>query len=154
IALSEKYREPQIFDRESRLAWTWAQVEMNHLRIDPDEAHLFQRLAGRVLYSDPSLRPRPHVLALNLLTQSGLWSQGISGDLPIVILRLDREEDISIARQLLRAHQYLRSKGLQFDLVILNDHATDYAQSLQDALQIAVRMSGAQALADKPGGVF
>jgi len=154
IALSEKYREPQIFDRESRLAWTRAQVEMNHLHIDPDEAHLFQRLASRVLYSDPSLRPRPHVLALNRLTQSGLWSQGISGDVPIVILRLDREEDILMARQMLRAHQYLRSKGLNFDLVILNDHPSSYAQELQDALQLAVRTSGAQGLLDTPGGIF
>src|SRR6266550_7419826 len=59
-----------------------------------------------------------------------------------------------MARQLLRAHQYLRSKGLQFDLVILNDHPTGYAQSLHDDLQLAVRTSGAQGLVDKPGGVF
>jgi cyclic beta-1,2-glucan synthetase len=154
MALAEKYRDANIFDRESRLAWTRAQVEMTHLHIDPDEAHLFQRLAGRILYDDPSLRPRPHVLALNRLTQARLWAHGISGDLPIVILRLDREEDIQMARQLLRAHQYLRSKGLQFDLVILNDHPTSYAQPIQDSLEIAVRTSGAQALIDKPGGIF
>ncbi|HKP38029.1 MAG TPA: glucoamylase family protein [Pyrinomonadaceae bacterium] len=154
MALAEKYHDPGIFERESRLAWTRAQVEMTHLHIDPEEAHLFQRLAGRVLYSDPSLRPRPHVLALNKLTQAGLWAHGISGDIPIVILRLDREEDVSMARQLLRGHQYLRAKGLQFDLVILNDHPSDYAQTLQDALQIAVRTSGSADLIDKPGGVF
>src|SRR5882672_11696310 len=74
ITLAEKYRDSNIFERESRLAWTRAQVEMSHLHIDPDEAHLFQRLAGRILFSDPSLRPRPHVLALNRLTQSGLWA--------------------------------------------------------------------------------
>jgi cyclic beta-1,2-glucan synthetase len=154
VMLAEKYRDANIFERESRLAWTSAQVEMNHLHINPEEAHLFQRLAGRVLYPDPSLRPRPHVLALNKLTQSGLWPHGISGDLPIVILRLEREEDVAMARQLLRAHQYLRSKGLQFDLVILNDHPTGYALSLQDSLQLAVRTSGAQALLDTPGGIF
>ena len=154
IALAEKYYDANIFERESRMAWTRAQVEMSHLHIDPDEAHLFQRLAGRILYVDPSLRPRPHVLALNQLSQSSLWGQGISGDLPIVILRLEREEDVQMARQLLRGHQYLRMKGLQFDLVILNDHPTAYAENLQDALQIAVRTSGAQLLLDKPGGVF
>src|SRR5262249_21561016 len=47
-----------------------------------------------------------------------------------------------------------RMKGLRFDLVILNDHATSYAEDLQDALQIAVRSSGAQMMIDKPGGVF
>ncbi len=152
--LAEKYCDANIFERESQLAWTRAQVEMNHLHIDPDEAHLFQRLGGRLLYPDPSLRPRPHVLALNKLTQSGLWAHGISGDLPIVILRLEREEDVSMARQLVRGHQYLRSKGLQFDLVILNDHPTSYAGTLQDSLQMAVRTSGAQALLDKPGGIY
>ncbi|MEK6337030.1 MAG: glucoamylase family protein [Acidobacteriota bacterium] len=154
ISLAEKYRDPGIFERESRLAWARAQVEMSHLHINPDEAHLFQRLAGRILFSDPSLRPRPHVLALNRLTQSGLWAHGISGDLPIVILRIDREEDVQMARQLLRGHQYLRSKGLQFDLVILDDHPTDYGLSVQDALQTAVRASGSQGLVDKSGGVF
>jgi cyclic beta-1,2-glucan synthetase len=154
VMLAEKYRDANIFERESRMAWIRAQVEMTHLHIDPNEAHLFQRLAGRILYTDSSLRPRPHVLALNKLPQSGLWSQGISGDLPIVILRLDREEDIPMARQLLRGQQYLRSKGLQFDLVILNDHPTDYALSLHDTLQLAVRASGSQGLIDKPGGVF
>jgi cyclic beta-1,2-glucan synthetase len=154
LELAEKYHDASIFERESRLAWTRAQVEMSHLHIDPNEAHLFQRLAGRILYTDPSLRPRPHVLALNTLAQSGLWTQGISGDLPIVILRLDREEDVPMARQLLRGHQYLRSKGLQFDLVILNDHPSGYAESVQDTLQTAVRTSGALGMLDKPGGIF
>ena len=54
----------------------------------------------------------------------------------------------------MRAHQYLRLKGLQFDLVILNDHPTDYAESLQDSLLVAVRTSGSHGLLDKPGGVF
>src|SRR5713226_2057568 len=154
IALAEKYHDPNIFERESRLAWTRAQVEMSHLHIERDEAHLFQRLAGRILFSDPSLRPGPHVLALNKLTQSGLWAHGISGDLPIVIMRLSLEEDVAMVKQILRGHQYLRSKGLQFDLVIFNDHPTGYLEGVQDALEVAIRTSGAQALLDKPGGVF
>ncbi|HEV2764495.1 MAG TPA: glucoamylase family protein, partial [Pyrinomonadaceae bacterium] len=73
LALASKYRDPSIFERESRLAWTRSQVEMRHLNIDAEEAHLFQRLAGRILFSDPSLRPRPHVLALNTRSQASLW---------------------------------------------------------------------------------
>ena len=154
VALAEKYHDPNIFERESRLAWTRAQVEMSHLHIERDEAHLFQRLAGRILFSDPSLRPGPHVLALNRLTQSGLWAHGISGDLPIVIVRLSQEEDVAVVKQILRGHQYLRSKGLQFDLVIFNEHATSYLEGVQDALEMAIRTSGEQGLLDKPGGVF
>ena len=154
LRLADKYHNPYAFEREAGLAWTKAQVEMRHLQMDSDEAHLFQRLAGRLLYSDPSLRPRPRVLALNTRDQSALWPYGISGDLPITLARIGAEEDLNIVRQLLRCHEYLRLKGLAFDLVILNDHPPTYIQSLQDELQRLVRMSGSQALVDKPGGVF
>ena len=50
----------------------------------PDEAHLFQRLANRILYSDPSLRPSPRRARRNRRGAPGLWPHGISGDLPIV----------------------------------------------------------------------
>ncbi|MEK6303548.1 MAG: glucoamylase family protein [Acidobacteriota bacterium] len=154
LRLADKYHNPYAFDREAGLAWTKVQVEMRHLQMDADEAHLFQRLAGRLLYSDPSLRPRPRVLALNTKDQSGLWPYGISGDLPIALVRISQEEDLSMVRQLLRGHEYLRLKGLVFDLVILNDHPPSYIQSLQDELQRLVRISGSHALMDKPGGVF
>ncbi|HET7287741.1 MAG TPA: glucoamylase family protein, partial [Pyrinomonadaceae bacterium] len=53
LALADKYHDPNIFERELRLAWTKAQVEMSHLNVDAEEAHLFQRLAARIVYSDP-----------------------------------------------------------------------------------------------------
>ena len=51
------------FERARILAWTHAQVQLHHLGIDAGEAQLFQRLANRILYSDPSLRPSQNVLA-------------------------------------------------------------------------------------------
>jgi cyclic beta-1,2-glucan synthetase len=154
LGLADKYHDTSTFEREARLAWTKSKVEMLHLNMDPEEAHLFQRLAGRVLYSDPSLRPSSHVLALNTKAQSALWPYGISGDLPIVLVRTGRSEDLDMVRQILRGHEYLRLKGLSIDLVILNDRPLSYAQELNEDLQALIRKSGSQALLDKPGGVY
>ncbi|HWF90300.1 MAG TPA: glucoamylase family protein, partial [Pyrinomonadaceae bacterium] len=154
LALADKYHDPNIFERELRLAWTKAQVEMSHLKIDADEAHLFQRLAARIVYSDPSLRPTPHVLALNTKAQSSLWAYGISGDLPIVVVRINKAADMRTVKKLVRGHEYLHYKGLRVDLVILNDTPTDYLQLLHQDLDTTIRTSGLQALQDKPGGVY
>ncbi|HEV2835534.1 MAG TPA: hypothetical protein VGW58_09470, partial [Pyrinomonadaceae bacterium] len=154
IALADKYHDPNIFDRELRLAWTKAQVEMSHLNIDSEEAHEFQRLAARILFSDPSLRPTPHVLALNTKTQSGLWAHGISGDLPIVVVRIDKAADLATVKKLVRGHEYLHYKGLRSDLVILNDTPTSYLEPLHNELETMVRTGGLQTLQDKPGGVY
>src|SRR5215204_5123584 len=154
LALADKYHDPNIFERELRLAWTKAQVEMSHLKIDSEEAHLFQRLAARIVYSDPSLRPTPHVLALNTKAQSSLWAYGISGDLPIVVVRINKAEDMLTVKKLVRGHEYLHFKGLKIDLVILNDTPTSYLQLLHQELETIVRTSGLQGLQDKPGGVY
>jgi cyclic beta-1,2-glucan synthetase len=154
LRLADKYHDVSTFEREAALAWTRSQVEMRYLNIDPENAYLFQRLAARILYSDSSLRPRPQVLALNSKAQSDLWAYGISGDLPIVLVRINRSEDLAQVRQLLNAHEYLRLKGLVFDLVILNDHPPSYIQALQDEIVLLVRTSGESQLMDKNGGIF
>jgi cyclic beta-1,2-glucan synthetase len=59
LALADKHRDPAAFDRVVALAWTQAQVQLHHLGIGSEDAHVFQRLANRLLYSDPSLRPPP-----------------------------------------------------------------------------------------------
>jgi cyclic beta-1,2-glucan synthetase len=141
IDLADKYRGAATFERAATLAWTQAQVQLHHLGIETDEAHLFQRLANRVLFSDPTLRPSASLLARNERGAPGLWGHGISGDLPIVLVRIDEIADIDIVRQLLRAHEYWRLKLLDVDLVVINEHGASYAQELQDALETAVRTS-------------
>jgi cyclic beta-1,2-glucan synthetase len=139
LEIAEKYRQPATFERASSLAWTQAQVQLHHLRITRDEAHLFQRLANRLLYVDRTLRAGHQELAANRGGRPGLWAHGISGDLPIAVVRIERDEELDVARQLLRAHEYWRLKGVSADLVILNAKGTSYAQDLQQSVEAMVR---------------
>ena len=83
----------------------------------------------------------PMFLGRNTLERSALWAHGISGDLPIVLVRIDETEDLEIVRQLLRAHEYWRMKQLSADLVVINERSSSYAQELQVALEGLVRGS-------------
>jgi cyclic beta-1,2-glucan synthetase len=141
VALADKYDDPATFERVATLAWTHAQVQCHHLGIDAEEAHLFQELGGLVLYASSSLRPPAEVLQRNSSGPSALWTHGISGDLPIVLVRIDEPEDRGIVRQLLRAHEYWRMKGLAVDLVIVNEQGHSYARELQASLETLVRTS-------------
>ena len=145
LALADKYHDPATFEREAALAWTQAQVLLHHLGVSQNEAHLFQRLASRVLYVDASLRPPTSVLARIERGQRALWRYGISGDHPIVLARIDQIRDREIIRQLLRAHEYWGWKGLAVDLVILNEHEFTYSDELQDWLERSVRVTRSRA---------
>ncbi|PKU24746.1 glycosyl transferase [Telmatospirillum siberiense] len=139
LDLADKHREVTAFERATTLAWSQAQVQLRHLDIDPGEASLFQRLAGHLLYAAPTLRPSSDAIRRGGGGQSDLWPQGISGDRPIVLLRIDDVEDLPIARQLLRAHEYWRMKQFSVDVVIVNEHAPSYVQDLQSAFDTLVR---------------
>jgi len=100
LRLADKYHDSAMFERTVTLAWTQAHVQQNYLSIEPSEAHVFQNLASRLLYSHNSLRPTPDVLKRNTRGAPGLWPFGISGDIPIVLVRIDETDDLQIVREI------------------------------------------------------
>jgi len=143
IALAEKNLDATAFERAVTLAWTQAQMQLHHIGISSGEAQLYQRLANHVLYSDPTLRPPADFLKRGVRKVSTLWPHGISGDLPIVLARIEQEDELELVRQLLRAHEYWKLKQLEVDLVFLNERATSYAENFQSAVEALVRMNQA-----------
>jgi len=141
VDLIDKHQDATAFARVSTLAWTQAQVQLGHLGIDVGQALLFQRLAGHLLHADATLRPAPDVIRRGAGPQQHLWSHGISGDLPMVLVRIDGVEDLAIVRQILQAHAYWRLRQLAVDVVIVNERGTSYMQDLQQALEVLVRTS-------------
>jgi cyclic beta-1,2-glucan synthetase len=141
LDLIDKHHDRSAFDRTKTLAWTQAQVQLRHLDVETAEAADFQRLAAPILYADVRFRAPVSAIIRGAGVQSGLWPHGISGDLPIVLLRIDNIEDIAQVRQLLRAHEYWRMKFLAVDLVIINEHASSYMQELQIAIDTVLRSS-------------
>ncbi|CAG4892407.1 GH36-type glycosyl hydrolase domain-containing protein [Paraburkholderia gardini] len=141
LDLVDQHHDRNAFDRAKTLAWTQAQVQLRHLDVKAEEAADFQRLAAPVIYADARFRAPSDTIIRGAGVQSGLWPNAISGDLPIVLLRIDDVEDIAQVRQLLRAHEYWRMKRLGVDLVIVNERASSYTQELQGAIETAVRSS-------------
>ncbi|MFC7300008.1 GH36-type glycosyl hydrolase domain-containing protein [Herminiimonas aquatilis] len=143
ICLADKYHDGSTFARISALVWTHAQVQLHYLRIEHYEAELFQHMASRILFSDTSSRASRRVIRAMSLSHSGLWGQGISGDRPILLLRMAKQEDLRLVSQLLRAQEYWRMKQLPVDLVILNEKGASYAQELQVSMESMVRAAQA-----------
>jgi len=142
--LIDKHHDRSAFERAKTLAWTQAQVQLRHLGIQPEEAADFQRLAAPILYPDPRFRAPADAIERGAGPQSRLWQHGISGDLPIILMRIDTLDDIAQVRQLLRAHEYWRMKRLGVDMVIINERGASYVQDLQQAIETAILSSQTQ----------
>jgi cyclic beta-1,2-glucan synthetase len=154
LDLAQRFADPRTIGATLDLAWVYSQIQLRSLNISDDEAHQFQRLASRVIFPDRSLRAPQDVLAQNTRGQSALWAYGISGDNPIVLVRVDENEELDLVRQALRAQEYWRLNHFVVDLVILNEHATSYSDGLQGQIQAIIDSSLSLPYQDKPGGFF
>ncbi|QJC54258.1 glycosyl transferase family 36 [Paenibacillus albicereus] len=136
------------------LAWTLSAIALRQHRLDGAEAAAMQQLAGRILYAPPHAKERAEAIRRNRLGQPGLWPLGLSGDLPIVLLRIEDVADMPFATRLVNGHGYLRRLGIAFDLVLLNESGEGYQQELQDALQLAVQAAVSYPPYTVGGGLF
>ena len=141
LDLIDKHHDVSAFERAAALAWTQAQVQLHHLGIDRSKAGQYQRLAGHIVYAAPTLRPSSETIKDGSGGQSGLWPLGISGDLPIILVRISGVDQLDVAGEALQAVEYWRMKRLAVDLVILNERNSSYMQELQIALETMVRAS-------------
>ena len=154
LALAQKYHEPSSAARTFALAHAHARSAQRHLGISGEEAMLYERLASRVLYADRSLRAGPELLARSELGQEGLWPHGISGDLPILLVRVVEDDDLPLVREVLKAQEYWRLKGLRADVVILNEHPVSYLDEMQGHLAALLDDGPWRAWSHQPGGAY
>ena len=154
LDLIEKYHDAHIADRVFDLAWTHQMVEMRQFNITASDAQIFGRLASSVIYSNSARRANTQILAKNRRGQDGLWGHGISGDLPIVLLKVSSDASMRLVRELVQAHGYWRRLGLTVELLIWNEDESGYRQQLQDQIMAAISLGAATQFLDRPGGIF
>ncbi|MBI4265245.1 MAG: hypothetical protein HY657_12785 [Acidobacteria bacterium] len=153
LALARKYRDGSAAARAFSMAFTHVHITLQQLGLSDEDAMLFDRLASRVFGTDVSCSS-PVALGANILRQENLWGYGISGDLPIVLLRIADAAALPLARQLLNAQEYWRVKGLRADVVILNEHPADYLDEIQQLLSRTAQEPLWAGWLGKTGGMF
>ena len=154
LAQEDKYRSSRMADRVFDLAWAHSQVTLHQLNATEADAQFYGNLAGALIYADPARRANTSGPHNNQRGQSSLWSYGISGDAPVVLLRISDPAKIDMVHQMIQAHAYWRMKGLTVELVILIEDVSVYRQSLHDQV-VSLIVAGIEALMlDNPGGIF
>ena len=112
-----------------------------------------QRILSALLYPVGTLRAAPHILAQNRKGQSGLWAFGISGDYPVLLLRIHDGES-PLLPETLQAFTYWRNHHITVNLVVLNDQETGYALDLHNAILRQIRQMGVETLLNQRDGIF
>jgi len=153
LHLADQFHDLRGVQRTFEMAWARSQIEMRYLHVSPTNLQLYQRMVSPLVYPDASMRASAETIMANKRGQASLWRHGISGDLPIVLLRIGNPSHRSVLRELLLAHEFWHAHGLKVDLVVVNEHAAGYFDALHEQLLESIHTSS-RLPTFKPGGVY
>ncbi|MCC5917799.1 MAG: glycosyltransferase 36 [Cryomorphaceae bacterium] len=154
LQIADTYDSQLAVNRAFDLASIYGSVELNHLGIKTPQAHFFQKLASYIFYGHVRFRANKDHLRNNHKKQQDLWAYGISGDFPLIVFRINETNQLKQVNLLLKAHSFWRKRGIDSELLIINEHAPGYIDEVQESIQVAIESSIEREAIHKRGGVF
>jgi len=142
--------------------WAFRDVEQESARrlaragLDPDLLPAIQRLFSALLFADPTFRSRRDETSLADAPRprkTALWGRGISGDLPILLLRVG-DPGAELLREAVLAQRYLRSCGVALDLVLMDEEPSGYIADGTGTLRSALAQMDTGEWINKRGGIY
>ncbi len=154
LNLLEKYRNTNIITKTFELTRAKVEAESIYLGLKGTDIEKYQKLLSYIIFNNPLKKIMLNTLPKKIYSQSDLWKYGISGDLPIILLEIEDLNDMYVIKDMLKAHEYYRSKNIKVDLVILNGEQNSYDQYINYEIENAILNRQMEYLKNISGGVF
>ncbi len=141
------------------IRWAFRDAETDALRrvahadLAPTLMPHVQRLFSSLLLPDSNLRAAPEILAQGKACKEKLWGRGISGDDPILLVRV-HDPTSPLLRETIAAQRWLRLSGVRTDLVLLDEQPSSYLQNGDGTLRAALRELDVLDLLNLHGGIY
>ncbi len=153
VALARRYGTLHAVQWAFRDAHQQSSRRLQRLRIDPGTLPAMGRLFSALLHADAEVRAPPSVLLAGRPVKERLWAHGISGDFPILAVRV-HDARVALVREAIASHRFLQSCGVTVELVFLDEHPSGYADEGGAALRAVIKQEGADDWMGRRGGMF
>lgn len=148
--LIEKVKSEEEIIKILNVAKARSEEQNKYLQIKGPKLQMYQELLNYILQFN---RMHKENNASEYSIHS-LWKYGISGDLPILILKISKFEEIYVLEDIIRAFEYYKIKNILMDLVILNNENNVYERFVEDSINSIISERQLQYLKNKSGGIF
>lgn len=148
------YRTQENINTEFNISRAKVEEEARYLGFNSNDLMAFQALTPYVIYQNPVKSLYLDKLPKKEYKQSDFWKYGISGDLPIMLVTIDSVNDIYVVKQMLKAHEYLRVKGIDTDLIILDYEKNVYEQYVKEQILQEILNMQIGYLQNISGGIY
>ncbi|HBC84463.1 MAG TPA: hypothetical protein DCZ30_03260 [Clostridiales bacterium] len=83
-----------------------------------------------------------------------LWKYGISGDIPILLIKVGNINDVTVLEDVIKAYEYYRIKNIYIDLVIINEEESSYENYVKDEIEKILFNKNIAYMQNQNAGIF
>ncbi len=153
VSEAKRYQAWSLIERAFDEARARCEIELTQFGLNTAEVAHIQQILSALIYPTHLLRAKPEVLAANRKGQSGLWGYGISGDYPILLLRIT-DPNTTLLLEAVQAHAYWRRHHITINVVILNQQGTGYLLGDHNLIYQQIVSAGAESWLNHREGIF
>ncbi len=154
ISMVREYSNIDKINRCFELSKAKVEAEARYLGINNKNIETYQKMLGYILYQNPFKKLYLKNINENNYPQSELWKYGISGDIPIVLIKIKGLNDIYVLEEMLRAYEFYRLKNIQIDLVILDEEENNYERYVKEQIINSILNKNLSYMQNINGGIF
>ncbi|MCR4616246.1 MAG: hypothetical protein K5756_08885 [Clostridiales bacterium] len=117
------------------------------------EGAVADQILPEILYDHSRTAVQKAATAANNVGIDALWSMKISGDHPIIAVKINSENDISRCIPYAKAVRGLNRTGIPVDLILMFEEGGDYNTPILSGLRNAVKNQGCEQLIGRDAGI-
>ena len=147
-----EYRNEEKIAKVFELSKAKADAEARYLDINSNQIKCYQKMLGYILF--PNNIKNKNEYKKELYPKEELWKYGISGDLPIITVKIKNSNEVNILKEVLKAYEFFRMKNIQIDLIIINEEPNSYEKYVKEAIQDVILNFNMGYLINSRGGIY
>ena len=150
----KKYKNIENVKRAFEISKAKAEAESRYLEVKAKDIELYQKILGYIIFDNPS-RPKQIKRLSNMsFCQNDIWKYGISGDLPIILVKIRDINDIYVIKQVLKMYEFFRSKNIKVDIVFLDEENHSYENYIREEIESKILDKHLGFMKNIKGGIF
>ena len=150
----EKYLIFENVKNEFQLSKARVEAENRYLGVKGRETVIYQKILSYIIFGSPLKSVKLKKLITGEYKQSDLWKYGISGDLPIILVKLQDVNDSYIVKEVLKAYEFFRSKNVETEIVILDEEKHSYENYVREEIENQILNKHMAYLKNIRAGIF
>lgn len=150
----EKFRNEENIKRTFELSKARVEAENRYLGLTGKEIEVYQKMLSYLIFDNPISKLKIETNMDEKYSVYDLWKYGISGDLPILLIKIGNINDVKVVEDALKAYEYYRLKNIYIDLVIINEEESSYENYVKDEIEKILFNKDIAFMQNQNAGIF